>query len=110
MDLVDLAASLRDRGMSLAAEAQDRASPSWSDIAYQAIVMVARSQAHVHVDDIIPLVERPSHPNAWGSVWQRAIKRGVIVHSGQVRPCASDPRKHRHQSPVYASRLYGGAE
>jgi hypothetical protein len=105
MDLVELASHLRDRGMSLAAEAQGM---EWSDLAYDTILRIAASQPTVHVDDVLAQFSvTPDHPNAWGAVWMRAIRAGVIEHSGTVRP-SSDPKKHRHQYPVYRSRAYRG--
>jgi hypothetical protein len=100
-------AALRDGGMATAAEAQERASPGWANRAYHAIVVAARQRATVHVDDVLRIFpEEPEHPNAWGSVWSRAIRNGVISRTGTVRE-TQDRRKHRHQYPVYASALYG---
>jgi hypothetical protein len=48
--------------------------------------------------------EAPRHPNAWGAVWHRAIRDGVIRRSGEFRE-SRDPRKHRHCYPVYVSQL-----
>jgi hypothetical protein len=97
----------RDAGMNIAVDAQDAEVPRWSDIAYAAIERVARRQIHVHVDDVIgENVPRPAHTNAWGAVWTRAIRAGIIQRSNQVRPCRTDPKKHAHQSPVYYSRIY----
>jgi hypothetical protein len=100
-------AALRDAGMMTAAEAQERAAPGWAERAYQAIIAVARQRASVHVDDVLQIFrEPPEHPNAWGSVWQKAIRDGVITRSGTVRE-TQDRRKHRHQYPVYASAIFG---
>lgn len=102
------ARQLRERGMALAANAQDRAEPSWSDTAFDAIVTVARRQTNLHVDDIIKRVSQPAHHNAWGAVWMRAIKRGVIAATDQRRP-SSDPKKHAHKYPVYRSLIVGNS-
>lgn len=100
-------AALRDTGMTTAAQAQEQESPGWGERAYQAIIAVARLAPTVHVDDVLQIFrEPPQHPNAWGSVWQRAIHDGVISRTGQVRE-TQDRRKHRHQYPVYASALFG---
>jgi len=97
----------RDRGMALASDAQDRKAPKWSEVAYAAIERVARRQIHVHVDDVLREgVPQPHHPNAWGVVWMRAIKAGVIQHSNQTKPCATDKRKHAHRYPIYFSRVH----
>jgi hypothetical protein len=102
-------AALRDSGMALASQAQEHERPGWGERAYQAIVAVARLRATVHVDDVLRIFrEQPEHPNAWGSVWQKAIRDGVITRSGTVRE-TQDRRKHRHRYPVYASAIFGSA-
>lgn len=106
-DLFDFAKSRRDRGMGLASAAEDRAQPEFAEIAYSTIETVARRQREVHVDDIlVACTVQPEHPNAWGAVWMRAIRNGVIEHSGSVRPCRKDGKKNAHRYPVYRSRLW----
>lgn len=101
------ATALRDAGMAVASAAQERDDPGWAHRAYMAIVWVANRQATVHVDDVLlHFCDQPEHPNAWGAVWQRAIRDGVIRRTGTVRE-SRDPRKHRHQYPVYASLIFG---
>lgn len=107
-DLFEYAQKRRDRGMALAADAQDRVEPTWSDDALRAIETVARRQATVHVDDVLPLVSPPAHHNAWGSIWLHAIRAGVIVKTDRRRR-STDPKKHAHEYPVYASRLWRNA-
>jgi len=107
MDLVDLAEDLKQRGMFLASAAQEFVSPLWSERAFHALKALARMQATVHADDMArAFTEKPSHPNAFGAVWQRAIRERVITHSGRVKACTVDPGKHKHQSPVYLSLIY----
>lgn len=109
VDLFDYArhaTKLRDAGMSVAAFAQDSKCPDWSDLAFAAIVYIARKQSTVHVDDVLQAFDlKPEHPNSWGAVWMRAIKTGVIERSGQMRPCITDPGKHKHQYAVYRSNI-----
>jgi hypothetical protein len=101
------ATALRDTGMAVASTAQERAAPGWGERAYQAIVCAARSSESVHVDDVLRIFpEPPEHPNAWGAVWQRAIRDRVISRTGTVRE-TQDRRKHRHQYPVYDSLIFG---
>lgn len=109
MDLFEMAAALRARdiGMVEAEFAETLVNPDFSEIAYAAICRAARSQCEVHVDDVLAICKvKPSHPNAWGAVWMRAIKDGVIERTGRVRPCLSDAGKHKHQYPVYRSGLF----
>ena len=93
----------RDAGMALAV-AQ---SPHFAAVAYAAIVTVAKRQATVHVDDVLAECSaRPHSANAWGSVWLRAIRSGVIVRSGKLQHCRVDRGKHAHAYPVYRSKLF----
>lgn len=96
----------RDRGMLRASNAQERKAPGWADYAFEAIKIVAERQSEVHVDAVLAVFGAPpSHPNAWGSVWHRAIKQGLIEHTGTVRPSA-DKKKHAHNYPVYTSKIF----
>lgn len=106
-EYAERAAQLRDTGMALARIAQDDKAPEWAALAYEAILKAARSKETVHVDDVLAIFKVvPHHPNAWGSVWMRAIKAGVIERTGMVRPCLSDTGKHKHQYPIYRSMVY----
>jgi hypothetical protein len=106
LDLLEWARKDRDAGMSRASDAQDRKVPGWADLAYAAIETVARTQATVHIDDVLRLgIPQPKHPNAMGAVWLRAIRNEIIQRSNQTRPCSVDRRKHAHQYPVYFSRI-----
>lgn len=100
------AVAARNVGMQTAAEAQGDA---WAADAYAAIVSVARRQLIVHVDDVLKVFHRqPEHYNAWGAVWMKAIRQGILRRTGTVRPCKAHSRKHAHQYPVYASAIYAG--
>jgi len=106
--LLDYGERLKQRGMALAECAQEWSSPGSTEEAFLALVAVARRQATVHANDLRHV--RLERPNAWGSVWARAIREGIIERTNEVRPC-SDPLKHKHNSPLYASLIYrrGGA-
>ena len=103
------AVRLRDMGMVEAEFAEALTGSDFSEVAYAAICHVARRQSEVHVDDVLRFCKvRPSHPNAWGAVWVRAIKDGTLMRTGIVRPCVSDPLKHKHNYPVYRSGVFHG--
>jgi hypothetical protein len=107
LDLLEYARLRRDDGMAMASQAQDETQPNWSQIAYQAIENIARRQVHIHIDHVLCAgVPQPHHPNAWGSVWMRAIRNGIIQRSSETRPCTVDPIKNAHRYPVYFSRIY----
>lgn len=101
------AVALRDVGMIEAEFAETLTASNFSEVAYAAICHVARRQSEVHVDDVLRFCRiKPSHPNAWGAVWMRAIKDGTIIRTGTVRPCLSDAGKHKHNYPVYESGIF----
>jgi hypothetical protein len=107
--LFDWAAHNRDVGMIEAEFAETLVNPDFSEALYAAICHVARRQIEVHADDVLRhLKAKPSHPNAAGIVWVRAIKDGTLIKTGMTRPCLSDPGKHKHNYPVYRSGLFHG--
>lgn len=100
---------LRDIGMIEAEFAETLVNPDFAEVAYAAICHVARRQSEVHIDDVLRVLKvRPSHPNAMGQVWRRAIKDGTLLKTNTIRPCVSDKHKHLHNYPVYASGLFHG--
>lgn len=97
----------RDIGMVTADFAEALTGSNFAEVAYAAICHVARRQSEVHVDDLLRYLKvKPKHPNVMGSVWLRAIKDGVIFRTGTIRPCLTDPLKHKHNYPVYRSGLF----
>lgn len=96
----------RDVGMDRARSKQEKLDPVWSGLAFAAIERIAKRQATVHVDDVLTeFTAKPICPNAWGAVWQRAIRLGLITHSGRVAPCKTDKRKNAHLYPIYVSNV-----
>lgn len=105
MDLVELAEELRNRGMDLAAWAQDGKSACWSDRAFEALTRVARRQETVFTDDVRHEInDDPVHPGAWGSVWMRALRAGYIERTNETRHSAI-PSLHKHRYPLYRSKI-----
>lgn len=101
------AVAARDAGMVEAEFAEALTGSNFAEVAYAAICHVARRQCEVHVDDVLRYLKiRPSHPNAFGAVWLRAIRDGTLLRTGRVRPCLSDPNKRLHNYPVYSSGVF----
>lgn len=97
----------RNRGMAVAADAQDRAVPGFSELAYSHIFNLACEHEEIHIDLFLQTFKlRPEHPNAFGAPWQKAKRERIIEHSGRVRPCTVDPAKNAHLYPVYRSLVY----
>ena len=103
-------AELRDAGVAAAQRAQDKADPVWKELAYAALLRVAERQAWVHRDDVAAECGlSPHHANAWGAVWLKAVKAGVLVDKGRSRR-TTDPGKHAHRYPLwYSMRFKVGA-
>lgn len=93
----------RDIGMIEAEFAENLRNPDFSTEAMNAIRRVAARQEFLFVDDIISECRvEPLHFNAWGGVWMRAIRDGVIAPTKERRH-SRDPKKHRHEYKVYRS-------
>jgi hypothetical protein len=109
----------RDKGMDLAAAAQELSNPGWHDRADAALRRLAERTPAVFVDDLyldMGLVDEdfnpvagadwPSHANAWASVWQRAIRDEVLAKEPVSYQPTRLPGKHRHIYPVRRSLVY----
>src|SRR4051794_26046745 len=109
MDLFAWAEALKRAGMERAALAEERKHPGFQSAAVELIRSIAEKQLSVHIDDVLAACElRPHHPNAWGAVWSRAIREGIIAKTGQRRRCKFDAGKHAHDYPVYRSLIWRG--
>ena len=81
----------RDAGIKRAAEHAEDVSPNWGDRAFEVLRMYAwanrESGTTFTSEDVrnsilgVGLPE-PSHLRAWGSVFKRAAKEGIIVKAG----------------------------
>lgn len=92
--------ALRDKGMTRAAETD----VAWSELAYLALVDVARVKSELHTDDLASFFLTPPSPNAWGAIWMRAIRNRVIEKTGRYRP-SIQKIKHAHEYPIYRSLI-----
>lgn len=109
LNLFDYAAaqSQRDRGIMRASIAQELNSPGYGERLYQAIVKVAGRQEFLFVDDVRAIfTEQPSHPNANGSPWVRAVNDGIIEKTGRLIQSARKST-NAHSYPQYRSKIYG---
>ena len=96
-----LGRQLRDEGMARA----DR-NLTFAEEAAAVIKRIAARQPTLFVDDVLKeCSRRPDHFNAWGAVWSRAIKAGIIMPTRERRQ-TSDPKKHAHWYPVYKSLIW----
>jgi hypothetical protein len=95
----------RDAGMELAQAAQGTA---WSVYCYGLLEGLARHLPELHTDDLARVIEwHPAHFNAYGAVWSRAIRSGLLAKTGRSRP-SKQRGKNAHEYPVYRSLVYRG--
>lgn len=100
MDLVDLAWSEAKTGMSRALEHAEQEEPGWGDVA----LLFLKKYAREHAEPFTALdvrtaaaewgLSEPPTPKAFGSVFQRAAREGVIKKIGYA------PHAERHASPT----------
>lgn len=93
----------------LKAEGMARATahaPNFSEVAYAALVRIAKRQRVLFADDLIAELNglKPNHPNAIGPCWQRAVHEGVIQRTNQVKPSHVASKRAR-LCPVYLSLI-----
>ena len=81
----------RDAGMSQAANHAEAVSPGWSDHAFAFLIQYAMAHDTFTSEQVTDAslsdatFEPPASPRAWGSVYRRALKEGVIVMVGTGR-------------------------
>lgn len=56
-------------------------------------------QMRIHVG---AMIGQPGHPGVWGAIFVAAIKRGLIVPTGEWRAMQT-PESHARKTPVYRS-------
>lgn len=99
---------LKQRGIRRAADAERRKDPGWPGRALEAIERVATHNEYLDADLVRDHgIDEPHHPNAWGSVWQEAIRREWIEEShDQPRRKSSRPEAHAAKMTRYRSLIY----
>lgn len=97
----DAARQHRDAGMARAAEHAERVCDGWAEQAYAFLVTFAKRTDLFISEDVSDAskaegLPQPPTDRAWGSVYRRAIKAGVIVQDGSGRSrrrhCSICPR------------------
>lgn len=105
------AVAARDAGMAAAAEHADRVSSGWSDDAYAFLVDFARHNACFISEDVsdaskgVHTFVQPPTDRAWGTVYRRAVREGVIEQDG----CGRSRRRHASICPLWSSLIFQGA-
>lgn len=97
-------------GMQRAADAADRLHSDWSESAFLFLKDYARTHqtfigedvSDAHISAGLP---QPRDLRAWGGLYQRAQKAGIIVHAGFGKS-----RRRCSETKRYASQIYGMAD
>lgn len=99
----------RDQGMQRAVDAAERHDDAWPDLAYAFLCRYARTHATFegwHVTDAAKAqgYGSPTSDRAWGSIFTKAQREGVMVQDGAGR----NPHRHDSICPRYRSLVFGG--
>jgi hypothetical protein len=87
----EAARAARDAGMTQAGEHAERVQAGWKDQAFEFLVRFARRRRFFISEDVSdaskedPTFPQPPTDRAWGSIYVRAAREGVIVQDGSGR-------------------------
>lgn len=100
-------AAARDAGIARAVGHADRVNGNWSERAFGALRRLATTNEFFTAEVIRRLaveIEPPPDARAWGGVFQRAARAGLVVHHGWGTMLARDC--HCSPTRVWRSALY----
>lgn len=105
-DICAIARAERNEGMAQALQHAERVQPAWGEIAYDALVDYATENSRFTSYDFrmaYHAAKRPPPPTdkAFGAVFQRAVRAGVIVKDGYDQ----HPERHASPTPVWRSKV-----
>ena len=107
----EAARKARDAGIRRAVDHAEDVTPKWADRAYDFLQGYLRTNERLTSEDVREaakgLVPEPPSLRAWGGVFQRAARAGLIERAGYGT--ARDPRVHMNVVTVWQSRLFGRA-
>ena len=102
----DAARAARDAGIAMAIDHADAVEPRWSDYAFAFLTDYALTHETFTSEDVreasAGVVTEPPSLRAWGGVFMRAAKRGMLLREGYAN--ARDPKVHCNVVTVWRSR------
>lgn len=112
---IDFAAAkaARDAGIQAATDHADAVSPKWSDVAYGYLHNFACTAESFTSEDVrtaayaSEAVPTPPNERAWGGVFMRAARNGVLLRDGY--DTARDPKVHCNVVTRWRSLVFQGA-
>jgi hypothetical protein len=100
------ARAARDEGLAIV---EDHNEP-WMDRALREVAALPPYAELTSEDIRFRLVgrglEEPGHHNAWGALTMNAVRRGLLLDTGQMR-AMSGPKSHARRTPVWRRSLAG---
>lgn len=108
---MDAARHARDLGMGMALDHAEEMAPGWGDLAYHFLENFCRKNAHFISEDVSDAsklwgMTQPPTDRAWGAVYKRAAKAGIIEKAGS----GTSRRRHASICPMWRSLIYKGAQ
>lgn len=80
------AETLRDQGIAKALHSAERECPNWTENAYSFLLNYIKSNKEFMAEDVREaskgIVSDPPSQRAWGGVFVRAVKSGLITRKG----------------------------
>jgi hypothetical protein len=111
LDLIDAieARKQADAGMKRAADHANETHSGWTDEAYSFLLSFARAHEFFISEDVSGAAKRsplasPPTDRAWGGVYRRAAKAGIIVKDGT----GISNRRHGSVCPRWRSKIHQG--
>lgn len=105
-----IAERLAREGMDRSLDRANRETPDWSDLALDYLRRYARQHREFpgwFVTDsaaLDPNFPAPANSRAWGGVWKRAKKEGIVVPSGRWM---AHPKRHGCPCVIWRSNVLG---
>lgn len=92
-----------NRGMTLAAEKADREYEGWTTLAYAFLKRFIAERKQFWPWELVDAsveygLAQPTNLRAWGGIYQRAAKAGLIVQGTEL---AKHPKRHGTKVPVW---------
>lgn len=110
MNLLEYAEQQATAGMAVALDHAESVTAGWADRAYSFLVRFAKDRDTFISEDVSdaskhdPDFPQPPTDRAWGHIYRRAVKNGIIVRHNSV---GKSRRRHASICPVWQSRISG---
>jgi len=105
------AQNARDSAIKIAIDHADRVVPNWSEQAFHFLAAYLPKVETLTSEDVrdacINIVPAPPSLRAWGGVFMRAAKAGLITRHGYAT--ARDPKVHCNVVTLWKSNKFNGA-